>query len=103
MASGKTTIVCASRSIWVTVTVALVQPAALTVKPATSLVASASSSEAMTTSCGTFQSLVVKVNTAQGFRDATVLKVGKFNVDLDTNHPLAGKDLIFDVEMVEIV
>ncbi|MEQ9565604.1 MAG: peptidylprolyl isomerase, partial [Pseudomonadales bacterium] len=31
-----------------------------------------------------------------------VVKVGKFNVDLDTNHPLAGVNLSFDVEIVEV-
>lgn len=45
---------------------------------------------------------VVKVNTQQGPRDATVVKVGKFNVDLDTNHPLAGKVLDFHVSVVDV-
>jgi len=39
----------------------------------------------------------IKVNTDQGVRDATVIKVGKFNVDIDTNHPLAGQTLTFDI------
>lgn len=42
---------------------------------------------------------VVKVNTANGAMDATVIKVGKFNVDLDTNHPLAGRQLCFHVRI----
>jgi FKBP-type peptidyl-prolyl cis-trans isomerase 2 len=33
----------------------------------------------------------------------TVAQVDEANVVLDANHPLAGKDLTFDVEMVEIV
>lgn len=41
--------------------------------------------------------VVVKINTADGTRDATIVKVGKFNVDLDTNHPLAGKTVTFDI------
>lgn len=41
--------------------------------------------------------MAVKVNTQDGPRDATVVKVGRFNVDLDTNHPLAGKTLRFEV------
>lgn len=44
----------------------------------------------------------VKVNTEQGPRDATVVKVGLKNVDLDTNHPLAGKHLQFDIEVTEV-
>lgn len=44
----------------------------------------------------------VQINTAHGLWDAVVLKVGKFNVDIDSNHPLAGKTLTFDLEIVEI-
>ena len=40
---------------------------------------------------------MVKVNTADGVKDATVVKVGKFTVDLDTNHPLAGQALSFSI------
>lgn len=46
--------------------------------------------------------LVVNVKTEQGASAATVVKVGRFNVDLDTNHPLAGKTLDFKIEIVEI-
>ena len=31
-----------------------------------------------------------------------MLKVGHFNVDLDLNHPLAGRTLTFDIEIVEV-
>lgn len=44
----------------------------------------------------------VAVNTQQGPWDAVVLKVGKFNVDIDSNHPLAGKALTFEIEIVEL-
>src|SRR5690606_29945054 len=44
----------------------------------------------------------VTVNTASGYRRALVTKVGRFNVDLDFNHPLAGKTLIFDVTIVDV-
>jgi len=42
----------------------------------------------------------VLVNTQQGPWEAVVLKVGKFNVDIDSNHPLAGKTLNFAIEVV---
>ena len=46
--------------------------------------------------------MLLKFNTDYGASAATVVKVGRFNVDLDTNHPLAGKKLRFDVEVVEV-
>ena len=45
---------------------------------------------------------IVQVNTARGEVKATVMKVGKFSVDIDTNHPLAGKHLRFDVQIVDV-
>ncbi len=44
----------------------------------------------------------VKINTDSGPRDVRVIKVGKFNVDVDTNHPLAGLSLSFDIEIVDV-
>jgi len=46
--------------------------------------------------------MVVAVQTEHGARQVTVLKVGKFNVDVDTNHPLAGRTLSFDIEVLEV-
>ena len=46
--------------------------------------------------------MVVAVHTEHGARQVTVLKVGKFNVDVDTNHPLAGRTLSFDIEVLEV-
>ena len=46
--------------------------------------------------------MTVKVNIEEGPRDATVVKVGLKNVDLDTNHPLAGKHLSFDIEVAGV-
>ena len=45
---------------------------------------------------------IVHVNMRDGQRAAVVLKAGKFNVDVDTNHPFAGKTLNFDIEIVEV-
>lgn len=45
---------------------------------------------------------IVSIQTQQGPVQAVVLKVGRFNVDVDTNHPLAGQTLTFDVEVTEI-
>lgn len=44
----------------------------------------------------------VAVNTEHGPWEAVVLKVGKFNVDIDSNHPLAGKLLTFEIEVVDV-
>jgi FKBP-type peptidyl-prolyl cis-trans isomerase SlyD len=46
--------------------------------------------------------MAVQVNTENGVRSATVLKAGKFNVDVDTNHPLAGKALTFKITIVDL-
>jgi FKBP-type peptidyl-prolyl cis-trans isomerase SlyD len=45
---------------------------------------------------------MVVVNTRDGGRQARVLKVGHFNVDLDLNHPLAGRTLTFDIEILDV-
>lgn len=45
---------------------------------------------------------MVVVNTREGGRQARVLKVGHFNVDLDLNHPLAGRTLTFDIEILDV-
>ena len=46
--------------------------------------------------------MTVAINTEHGPQDAVVLKVGKFNVDVDGNHPYAGKTLTFDIEVLDI-
>lgn len=46
--------------------------------------------------------MTVAINTEQGPQDAVVIKVGKFNVDVDANHPYAGKTLTFDIEVLEV-
>lgn len=44
----------------------------------------------------------VVLQTNFGPRAVTVQKVGLSVVDVDLNHPMAGKDLHFDVEIVEV-
>jgi len=45
---------------------------------------------------------IVQVRTEQGPMEAVVVKVGLKNVDLDTNHPYAGKTLTFEVKIMEV-
>ncbi len=44
----------------------------------------------------------VVLNTNFGPRAVTIEKVGMSVVDVDLNHPMAGKDLHFDIEIVEV-
>ena len=44
----------------------------------------------------------VVLQTNFGPRAVTVQKVGHSVVDVDLNHPMAGKDLDFDIEIVEV-
>lgn len=46
--------------------------------------------------------MTVSVNTEQGPQDAVVLKVGRFNIDIDANHPYAGKTLTFELEVLDV-
>lgn len=45
---------------------------------------------------------VVQLNTSDGRRPVTVSKVGRHSADIDTNHPLAGQTLTFDIEVTEV-
>ena len=45
---------------------------------------------------------MVTVSTDEGPRMLTILKVGLKTVDVDANHPLAGKALRFVVEITDI-
>lgn len=45
---------------------------------------------------------VVKINTNQGFKTGTILKVGKFSVDVDMNHPLAGQSISFEIAIINV-
>ena len=46
--------------------------------------------------------MVATVQTEQGHRQVTVLKVGRFMVTVDLNPPLAGKVLDFDIDVVSV-
>jgi FKBP-type peptidyl-prolyl cis-trans isomerase SlyD len=42
------------------------------------------------------------LGTSQGQRVVTVVKVGGTVIDVDMNHPMAGKTLDFDIEVVDV-
>ncbi len=43
-----------------------------------------------------------RVQTEQGQRMATVVKIGMSVIDLDMNHPMAGRTLQFEVDVVDV-
>lgn len=45
---------------------------------------------------------IVTMKTNQGLKNALVMKVGKFNVDVDTNHPYAGRTLHYQIEVLGV-
>lgn len=46
--------------------------------------------------------MIATVQTEKGQRQVSVVKVGKFMVKVDTNHPLAGQRLHFDIEIIDV-
>jgi FKBP-type peptidyl-prolyl cis-trans isomerase SlyD len=46
--------------------------------------------------------MIAQVNTDKGARHVMVVKVGHKFIDVDTNHPLAGKTLTFDIEVIDL-
>ena len=46
--------------------------------------------------------MVIAINTEHGPRQVRVIKAGKFVVDIDANHPMAGATLSFEIEVVEV-
>jgi len=46
--------------------------------------------------------MLADVQTENGPRKVRVIKPGRFMVEVDTNHPLAGKSLVFAVEIVSV-
>ncbi|MGB4246545.1 MAG: peptidylprolyl isomerase [Pseudohongiellaceae bacterium] len=45
---------------------------------------------------------IVAIQTSQGIRNALVVKAGRFNVDVDTNHPYAGRTLHYEIEVASV-
>lgn len=46
--------------------------------------------------------MTVQINTNHGPRDVTVVKAGLKTIDVDTNHPLAGRTLNFEIEVLDV-
>lgn len=46
--------------------------------------------------------MVAVIHTEQGARQVTIVKVGLSQAEVDSNHPLAGRDLKFDVEIIAV-
>ena len=46
--------------------------------------------------------MTVQLNTSEGRHPVTVIKTGRHSADVDTNHPLAGKTLKFDISVVDV-
>lgn len=44
----------------------------------------------------------VRLSTDKGPREVTVLKAGRYNVDVDLNHPRSGQTIDFEVEVVGV-
>ncbi len=42
------------------------------------------------------------IHTKQGDRQVTVLKVGHTMATIDTNHPMAGRTLVFEIEVTDV-
>ncbi|PLW84472.1 peptidylprolyl isomerase [Kineobactrum sediminis] len=46
--------------------------------------------------------MTVQLNTSEGRHPVTVTRVGRHSAEIDTNHPLAGQTLVFDIDIVEV-
>lgn len=46
--------------------------------------------------------MVVQLNTDHGPREVTVVKAGLKTIDVDTNHPMAGRTLQFEIEVMDV-
>lgn len=46
--------------------------------------------------------MAVHLNTSNGAVPVTVVKAGRHSADIDTNHPMAGRTLTFDIEVMDV-
>jgi len=46
--------------------------------------------------------MIATVQTEKGQRQVSIVKMGKFMAKVDTNHPLAGQILHFDIEILDV-
>lgn len=46
--------------------------------------------------------MIATVQTEHGQRQVSIVKMGKFMAKVDTNHPLAGQILHFDIEILDV-
>ncbi|PKM30342.1 MAG: peptidylprolyl isomerase [Gammaproteobacteria bacterium HGW-Gammaproteobacteria-11] len=46
--------------------------------------------------------MIAVIQTEQGPRQVSIVKVGLSQAEVDTNHPLAGKELTFEVEILSV-
>jgi FKBP-type peptidyl-prolyl cis-trans isomerase SlyD len=46
--------------------------------------------------------MTVQLNTSDGARPVTVVKVGRHSAEIDTNHPLAGQALSFAIDITDV-
>lgn len=46
--------------------------------------------------------MTVQMNTQHGGIPVTVIKVGRHTAEVDTNHPLAGQNLSFEIDIVDV-
>jgi len=45
---------------------------------------------------------LAQLNTSEGMRSVSIIKAGRHSAEVDTNHPLAGKTVHFDIEVVDV-
>jgi FKBP-type peptidyl-prolyl cis-trans isomerase SlyD len=46
--------------------------------------------------------MLAQLQTSEGMRSVTIIKAGRHSAEVDTNHPLAGKTVHFDIEISEV-